>query len=149
MSVMLEVKCPKLWKINICTIHKLLYDLSRFMRKPAFCICENKGADQLCGNRTADQCLCFRYIGSTIPLLPKSEISSLYPSTVVVQPSLCQSRSETQKTGFLMTRFISLQLVERQQMKLEEQKEENVEITQELRLTRYSKIHKFASYRCR
>ena len=32
------------------------------MRKPAFCICENKAADQLCGNRTADQRLCFRYI---------------------------------------------------------------------------------------
>ena len=45
--------------------------------KPAFCICENKNADQLCGNREADQRLCFRYIDSTIPLLPKSEISSL------------------------------------------------------------------------
>ena len=32
------------------------------MRKPAFCICENKGADQLRGNREADQRLCFRYI---------------------------------------------------------------------------------------
>ena len=39
------------------------------MRKPAFCICENKGADQLRGNREADQRLCFRYIDSTIPLL--------------------------------------------------------------------------------
>ena len=26
----------------------------------------------LSGNRAADQCLCFRYVGSTIPLLPKS-----------------------------------------------------------------------------
>ena len=47
------------------------------MRKPAFCICENKDADQLCGNREADQCLCFCFTDSTIPLLPKSEISSL------------------------------------------------------------------------
>ena len=39
------------------------------MRKPAFCICENKDADQLRGNREADQRLCFRYIDSTIPLL--------------------------------------------------------------------------------
>ena len=46
------------------------------MRKPDFCICENKDADQLRGNREADQHLCFRYIESTIPLLPKSEISS-------------------------------------------------------------------------
>ena len=44
------------------------------MRKPAFCICKNKDADQLCGSREADQCLCFRYTDSTIPLLPKSEI---------------------------------------------------------------------------
>ena len=47
------------------------------MRKSDFCICENKGADQLCGNHTTDQPLCFCYIDSTIPLLPKSEISSL------------------------------------------------------------------------
>ena len=47
------------------------------MRKPAFRICENKNADQLRGNREADQRLCFRYIGSTIPLPPKYEISSL------------------------------------------------------------------------
>ena len=45
------------------------------MRKPAFCICENKDADQLRGNCEADQHLCFRYTDSTIPLLPKSEIS--------------------------------------------------------------------------
>ena len=49
------------------------------MRKPVFCICENKDADQLRGNREADQRLCFRYTDSTIPLLPKSEISSLLP----------------------------------------------------------------------
>ena len=47
------------------------------MGKPAFCICENKAAEQLRGNREAAQCLCFRYIDSTIPLLSKSEISSL------------------------------------------------------------------------
>ena len=51
--------------------------MSRDVRKPDFCICENKAADQLCGNRTTDQCLCFRYTDSAIPLLPKSEISSL------------------------------------------------------------------------
>ena len=47
------------------------------MRKATFGICENKDADQLCGNREADQRLCFRYIDSTIPLVPKYEISSL------------------------------------------------------------------------
>ena len=54
-----------------------LWHLSLVMRKPAFCICENKDADQLRGNREADQRLCFRYTDSTIHLLPKSEISSL------------------------------------------------------------------------
>ena len=51
--------------------------MSHLMRKLTFCISENKDADQLCGNRDADQHLCFSYIDSTIPLLSKSEISSL------------------------------------------------------------------------
>ena len=42
------------------------------MGKPTICIGENKGADQLRGNREADQRLCFRYTDSTIPLLSKS-----------------------------------------------------------------------------
>ena len=77
------------------------------MRKPAFCICENKDADQLCGNRKADQRLCFRYIdNSKIPLLAKYEISSLYPSSENVQLGFCGTWSETPKTGFLRTRLI-------------------------------------------
>ena len=54
----------------------VLIEMSRVMRKPAFSICENKDADQLSGNREADQRLCFRYIDSTIPLLSKSKILS-------------------------------------------------------------------------
>ena len=50
---------------------------SLVMRKSAFCICENKDADQLRGNREADQRLCSRYIDSTTPLLLTYEISSL------------------------------------------------------------------------
>ena len=53
------------------------YDMSLVMRKPAFCICETKDADQLRGSREADHRLCFRYMDSTIPLLSKSEIISL------------------------------------------------------------------------
>ena len=55
----------------------LLNQMSRVMRKPTFCICENKDADQLRSNREADQRLCFRYLDSTIPLLPTYKISSL------------------------------------------------------------------------
>ena len=76
------------------------------MRKPAFGMCENKDADQLCGNREADQRLCFRYTDTTIPLLLKSEISSLSPSSIAVQPGLCRTWSETPKTGFLTMRLI-------------------------------------------
>ena len=65
------------------------------MRKPTFCICENKDADQLRGNREADQRLCFCYLDSTIPLLPKHKISSLWPSSLAAQPGLCQTCSET------------------------------------------------------
>ena len=76
------------------------------MRKPDFCICENKDADQLRGNREADQRLCFRYTDSTITLLSKSEISSLKLSSVGLQPGLCRTWSEPPKTGFLRTRLI-------------------------------------------
>ena len=70
------------------------------MRNLAFWICENKDADQLHGvHAAADQCLCFHYIDSTIPLLPKSQISSLWPSTVTPQPSLCGTWLKTPKTG--------------------------------------------------
>ena len=48
------------------------------MRKPAFCICENKDADQLRGNREADLRLCFRYriVQSLSFLNPKLHASS-------------------------------------------------------------------------
>ena len=59
--------------------------MSRVVRKPAFCICKNKDADRLRGNREADQRLCFRYIDSTIHLLSKYEISWPY-SPVCVGP---------------------------------------------------------------
>ena len=52
--------------------------MSLCVRKPTICLCENKDADQLRGNRReADQRLCFRYTDSTVPLLLKSKISSL------------------------------------------------------------------------
>ena len=80
--------------------------MSLVVRKPAFCICENKDADQLRSNCAADQRLCFRHTDSTTPLLPKSEITRLYPSSVAVQPGWCWTWSETPKTGFLRTRLI-------------------------------------------
>ena len=80
--------------------------MSLCMRKPTICIGENKDADQLLGNREADQRLCFHYKDSTLPLLLKSEISSFWLYCVTVQPGWCQSWSEPQIVGFLIHRLI-------------------------------------------
>ena len=80
--------------------------MSRVMRKPDFCLCENKGADQLRSNCEADQRLCFRYTDSTLSLLIKSEISSFYAASGTVHVGLCRTWSETPKTGFLASRLI-------------------------------------------
>ena len=63
------------------------------MRKRDYCLCENKGADQLRNNFEADQRLCFRYSDSTIPLLlnPKFQASSSFLSwyrSVCVRPGI-------------------------------------------------------------
>ena len=50
-------------------------------------------------------------IDSKIHLLPKSEISSLWPSYVTVKPGLCRTWWETPKTGFLTTRQISFAVI--------------------------------------
>ena len=76
------------------------------MRKPDFCLCANKGADQLCSNCTADQRLCFRYTDSTIPLLQIAKTSSLWSFSESAQVGLCQTWSETPKTGFLASQLI-------------------------------------------
>ena len=65
------------WDSSQSWIVLALNHMSLVMRRPGFCIFENKNADQLRGNREADQRLCFRYTDSTIPLLSKPEISSL------------------------------------------------------------------------
>ena len=86
-----------------------LSKLSRVTRKPDFCLCENKGADQLRSNCTADQRLCFRYTDSTLSLLIKSEISSFYAASGTVHVGLCQTWLETPKTGFLASRLINIE----------------------------------------
>ena len=54
-----------------------IYEKSLVMRKPFFCICENKDADQPPGNRKADQRLCFRYIVQSLFFLnPKFQASN-------------------------------------------------------------------------
>ena len=57
---------------NLISVYELRHEKTNIlhMRK-------KKGADQLRGNCEADKRLCFCYIDSTIPQLPKYEISSL------------------------------------------------------------------------
>ena len=60
----IEFKRQEISKIKSDTAHQIRYSntyLSRIVRKPDFCLRENKGADQLCSNCEADQCLCFCY----------------------------------------------------------------------------------------
>ena len=100
--------CKKYWDTPVVPVSYLcLYHMSPIMRKPVYCKFENKGVEHLYCNHAADQPLYFRYIDSTIPLLLQSQISSLYPSFVVVQPSLCRTWSKTPKTGFLTKQLIS------------------------------------------
>ena len=55
-------------------------NMSRLMRKPKICMGENKDADQLRGNREADQRLCFHYTDTVVQFLyfsnPKFQASS-------------------------------------------------------------------------
>ena len=76
-------------------------EISHVMRKPTFCICENKGPDQLRSYCKADLRLCFCDRDNTIPLLTKSQISSLKPS-VLVQLGLRRTCLETKLLVFLL-----------------------------------------------
>ena len=67
------------------------------MRKPAFCFCKNKDADQLCSNCTADQHLYFRYTDSTIPLLHIFKISSILLSCVILYRLVCVGSGQNPK----------------------------------------------------
>ena len=56
--------------------------MSNVMRKSVFCICKNKGIDQLCGNH---------YIDSTIPLLPKSKFNQVSSHLLLYSPACVYS----------------------------------------------------------
>ena len=79
--------------------------MSLCVRKPTICMGENKDADQLRGNREADQRLCFRYTDSTFPPLLIPKFSRFWVSSVTVQAGLCRTWSETQIVGFVTHRL--------------------------------------------
>ena len=68
--------------------------LSGVVRKPAFCICENKDADQLWGNHEADQRLCFRYTDR--PLAIFCGCTARFVSDLVGNPEDRFSHNEAQ-----------------------------------------------------
>ena len=70
------------------------------MRKQDFCLCENKGTDQLRCNCEADQHLCFRY-NLFFLLNPKFQAST-------VQVALSRTWLEIPTTGFLASPLICL-----------------------------------------
>ena len=86
------------------------------MRNPDFCLCENKGADQLCSNCTTDQRLCFRYsdtdnFSSTYSQTFKhlacfSDCTGRFVSDLVGNPEDRFSRVEQDKTGKRPTKEI-------------------------------------------
>ena len=57
------------------------------MRKPYFCMCENKSADQLSDNPAADQHLCFAaYIGQSLYFLELYSLVYVGPGHVGWKP---------------------------------------------------------------
>ena len=93
----------RLCSLCLCNSHIIVIKYEpQHGKKPTICIGKNKGADQLriCG---ADQCLCFFYMDSTIPLLSKSKTSSLLTSSETVQAGLCQTWSEPKLLVFSRT----------------------------------------------
>ena len=66
----------------------------------------NKGADQPGHLHSLNSALVVRYLDSIIHILAKSRILRLYLASVAEQADLSLTRSQTQKTGFLVTWLI-------------------------------------------
>ena len=64
-------------------------------KKTNVCLCEKTKLQISC---KVTLCFCFKY--STISVLLQSKIPRIYPSSMAVQASVCQTLSETLKTAF-------------------------------------------------
>ena len=85
---------------NLNSILSMLFEPRH--EKTNFLHMQKKDADQLCSKPEADQCLCFRYTDTTIPLLAKSEVifcdcTAWFVSNLV--------RTPEDRFGFLTTRL--------------------------------------------
>ena len=74
--------------------------MSHVVRKPAFAYAKTKTQISFAVTAKLISAFVFCYTDSTFPLLPKYGISSLYASSVIAQPGLCWTWSETPKTVF-------------------------------------------------
>ena len=78
------------------------------MRKFDYRLCENKGADQLCSNCTADLISAFVFATWIVQFLfflnQKFQAFSFFSGTA--QPGLCRTWSEAPNTDFLASRLI-------------------------------------------
>ena len=70
------------------------------MRKPAFAICDNKGADEPAQPRSLISIFVVRCLDSIILIVSISEISRLFLASVAAQAGLSLTWLETLKTGF-------------------------------------------------
>ena len=78
------------------------------MRKPTFCICENKGADQLRSYCEADQRLCFRYTVSTIFIV---FLNPKFQASCHLTALFLSDLFENHIVGFLMPQIILIRLL--------------------------------------
>ena len=99
----MKIICTANIKLLVRVVH-----VSRVVRKPTYCICENKGADPLCSNCAADQGLCFLsidgwYNTSIISLIRHFKpLTNLSCSTARFVSDLVGNP----KTGFVVTRLM-------------------------------------------
>ena len=75
------------------------------MSKHVYAICEQQRRRSAYASAQSDHAFFIRCLDSIIPLVSKSEISSLYLASVAAQAGLSLTWSQTPKTGFLVTRL--------------------------------------------
>ena len=92
-------------KINIVTCGDSLIIWATSWENLFLPYANNKGADQPAHPRSLISAFVVHWLGSIIPLVSISEISSLYLASVAAQAGLSLPWSQTPKTGFLVTKL--------------------------------------------
>ena len=96
---------PQLWFTKMFMLtptDELIFYMSRIVRKPDFCLCENKGADQLRCHCEAGQRLCSSYTDSSSSKIRNFRLLSCFCDCT---GGFVSTWSEPPKTGFLASRL--------------------------------------------